>query len=193
MKKIDNAANMEVTFSKRRSGIFKQAEILSLLSDAQISLIMCFSNNKFYDFVTPNTTHKEIFHRYQKASGVDLWQTQYQKMQEELRNLRDTNNKLGRAIRQRMGKDLHDMRFDEIFELEQTMISALDHLNKEKVKIIKRMENTLDKKVSGMENEQREMINMEGDYLREVAVANPNSEYGVTHLLTYHGHVMNSA
>ncbi|XP_065858775.1 agamous-like MADS-box protein TM6 isoform X1 [Euphorbia lathyris] len=179
MKKIDNAANMEVTFSKRRSGIFKQAEILSLLSDAQISLIMCFSNNKFYDFVTPNTTHKEIFHRYQKASGVDLWQTQYQKMQEELRNLRDTNNKLGRAIRQRMGKDLHDMRFDEIFELEQTMISALDHLNKEKV--------------SGMENEQREMINMEGDYLREVAVANPNSEYGVTHLLTYHGHVMNSA
>ncbi|XP_065858778.1 agamous-like MADS-box protein TM6 isoform X2 [Euphorbia lathyris] len=194
MKKIDNATNMQVTFSKRRSGIFKKAEQLSVLCDAQISLIMSSSNNKFYEFVTPTTTHKKIFDRYQKDSGVDLWQPQYQKMQEELRNLRDTNNKLGRAIRQRMGKDLHDMRFDEIFELEQTMISALDHVSKEKVRAIKRKKNTTGKKVRGMENEQRQMINMEaryeeGDYESEITTDGWTQLYNYQ-LAHHHGYIL---
>ncbi|WCJ43537.1 MADS-box transcription factor 16 [Euphorbia peplus] len=201
MKRIENTTNKQVTFSKRRNGLLKKAQELSILCDADISLLVCSSTSKFSEFHTPSTTHKKIIDRYQKASGIDLWDIKYQKMQEELRKLNDTNYKLTRAIRQRMGEDLNGMRCDELFELEQTMTSALDHVSKERVKAIKRRKNTLSKKVNGMLKHQPQMIHPDakyeeyglleaGGYLSEMTL-NRNSEYGVSHLYAFplhHGH-----
>ena len=43
IKKIDNATARQVTFSKRRRGLFKKAEELSTLCDAEVA-VMVFSN-----------------------------------------------------------------------------------------------------------------------------------------------------
>lgn len=54
IKKIENATNRQVTYSKRRNGLFKKAQELTVLCDAKVSLIMFSSTGKFHEFLSPN-------------------------------------------------------------------------------------------------------------------------------------------
>lgn len=50
MKRIENATSRQVTFSKRRSGLFKKAFELSVLCDAEVALIIFSPGGKLYEF-----------------------------------------------------------------------------------------------------------------------------------------------
>lgn len=50
IKKIDNVTARQVTFSKRKSGLFKKARELSLLCDAEIALIVFSPGGKLFDY-----------------------------------------------------------------------------------------------------------------------------------------------
>ncbi|EHA8591709.1 putative MADS-box protein SVP [Cocos nucifera] len=50
IRKIDNATARQVTFSKRRRGLLKKAEELSILCDAEVALIIFSSTGKLYEF-----------------------------------------------------------------------------------------------------------------------------------------------
>jgi len=50
MKKIENATSRQVTFSKRRNGLLKKAYELSVLCDAQLSLIIFSQRGRLYEF-----------------------------------------------------------------------------------------------------------------------------------------------
>nr|KYP70057.1 MADS-box protein JOINTLESS [Cajanus cajan] len=50
IKKIDNITARQVTFSKRRRGLFKKAAELSVLCDAEVGLIVFSSTGKLFDF-----------------------------------------------------------------------------------------------------------------------------------------------
>ncbi|RWW86475.1 hypothetical protein BHE74_00004744, partial [Ensete ventricosum] len=50
IKKISNATARQVTFSKRRRGLFKKAEELSILCDAEVALIVFSSTGKLFEF-----------------------------------------------------------------------------------------------------------------------------------------------
>ncbi|KAF3505296.1 hypothetical protein F2Q69_00040002 [Brassica cretica] len=50
MKKIENATSRKVTFSKRRNGLLKKAYELSVLCDAQVSLIVFSQRGRLYEF-----------------------------------------------------------------------------------------------------------------------------------------------
>ncbi|RWW44743.1 hypothetical protein BHE74_00049476 [Ensete ventricosum] len=50
IKKIDNTAARQVTFSKRRRGLFKKAAELSVLCDADVALIVFSSTGKLFEF-----------------------------------------------------------------------------------------------------------------------------------------------
>ncbi|RZC15831.1 MADS-box protein JOINTLESS [Glycine soja] len=50
IKKIDNITARQVTFSKRRRGLFKKAEELSVLCDAEVGLIVFSSTGKLFDY-----------------------------------------------------------------------------------------------------------------------------------------------
>ncbi|KAA3457532.1 floral homeotic protein PMADS 1-like isoform X3 [Gossypium australe] len=58
IKKIENATNRQVTYSKRRNGLFKKAQELTVLCDAKVSLIMFSSTGKFHEFLSPNTSQR---------------------------------------------------------------------------------------------------------------------------------------
>ncbi|KHG21487.1 Floral homeotic PMADS 1 [Gossypium arboreum] len=107
IKKIENATNRQVTYSKRRNGLFKKAQELTVLCDAKVSLIMFSSTGKFHEFLSPNISTKGFFDLYQKTTGIDLWNSHYERMEENYRRLKEINKKLRREIRQRMGGDLN--------------------------------------------------------------------------------------
>ncbi|MBA0556946.1 hypothetical protein Golob_027007, partial [Gossypium lobatum] len=50
IKKIDNVAARQVTFSKRRRGLFKKAHELSVLCDAEVALIVFSATGKLFDY-----------------------------------------------------------------------------------------------------------------------------------------------
>nr|GLL49296.1 agamous-like MADS-box protein AGL19 isoform X2 [Ipomoea trifida] len=50
MKRIENASSRKVTFSKRRSGLLKKAFELSVLCDAEVTLIIFSQNGKLSEF-----------------------------------------------------------------------------------------------------------------------------------------------
>ncbi|MBA0702032.1 hypothetical protein Goari_020543 [Gossypium aridum] len=50
IKKIANTAARQVTFSKRRRGLFKKAHELSTLCDAEIALIVFSTTGKLFKY-----------------------------------------------------------------------------------------------------------------------------------------------
>ncbi|KAK6922651.1 Transcription factor, K-box [Dillenia turbinata] len=134
IKKIENPTNRQVTYSKRRNGIFKKAQELTVLCDATISLIMISNNQKLHEYTSPNTTTKKVYDMYQRAMGVDLWHSHYEKMQENLKKLKKINDKLRSDIRHRMGEDLDDLSIGELKSLQQNMIEAKEKIRVRRVK-----------------------------------------------------------
>ena len=53
LKKIENPTNRQVTFSKRRMGMFKKANELAILCDAQIGVIIFSGSGRMYEYSSP--------------------------------------------------------------------------------------------------------------------------------------------
>ncbi|PPD89528.1 hypothetical protein GOBAR_DD13534 [Gossypium barbadense] len=59
IKKIDNLTARQVTFSKRRRGLFKKAEELSVLCDAEVALIIFSATGKLFEFASSSYRWRE--------------------------------------------------------------------------------------------------------------------------------------
>ncbi|KAL6011582.1 hypothetical protein ACLOJK_002030 [Asimina triloba] len=65
LKRIENATNRQVTFSKRRNGLLKKAVELSILCDAEVALLVFSPTGKSYQY----SSHETIS-RYRVAAGM---------------------------------------------------------------------------------------------------------------------------
>lgn len=57
IRRIDNLAARQVTFSKRRRGLFKKAEELSILCDAEVGLVVFSATGKLFNFASSRYTY----------------------------------------------------------------------------------------------------------------------------------------
>ncbi|RVX23988.1 MADS-box protein SVP [Vitis vinifera] len=71
IKKIDNATARQVTFSKRRRGLFKKAEELSVLCDADVALIIFSSTGKLFEFSSSSLTVTVHWFLYKQENWID--------------------------------------------------------------------------------------------------------------------------
>ncbi|KAG2399798.1 Floral homeotic protein [Vigna angularis] len=78
IKRIENSSNRQVTYSKRKNGILKKAKEISVLCDAQVSLIIFGASGKMHEYISPSTTLIDILDRYQRASGKTLWDAKHE-------------------------------------------------------------------------------------------------------------------
>ncbi|KAJ4963359.1 hypothetical protein NE237_023298 [Protea cynaroides] len=197
IKRIENDTNRQVTYSKRRGGIMKKARELTVLCDAEVSLIMFSSTGKFHEYISPTTTTKIIIDRYQQTAGVNLWQSHYEKMQESLNKLKETNNNLRREIMQRMGEDLDELNIEELRGLEQNMDYSLKIVRDQKYHKIQTQTDTYKKKLKNSEEAHKNLLrefggrdedpdyglmDHEGHYESELRVANGGSHSFAFHL-----------
>ncbi|KAL3515395.1 hypothetical protein ACH5RR_022297 [Cinchona calisaya] len=67
IKKIDNISNRQVTFSKRRVGLFKKASELCILTGAQVAIIVHSLGKRVFAFGHPNID--DIISRYTTGSS----------------------------------------------------------------------------------------------------------------------------
>ncbi|KAL2892921.1 MADS-box protein SVP [Bienertia sinuspersici] len=157
IKKIDNITARQVTFSKRRRGIFKKAEELSVLCDADIALIIFSATGKLFDF-SSTSRMKDILTRYTKQSKNEEKEHQQQPPQPFLEWqawITLENNKLAKLnkeladknkeLRKLRGEDLQGVELEELLQLERVLEDTFSRVLDTKGKRIKHEIETLQK------------------------------------------------
>ncbi|XP_004496797.1 agamous-like MADS-box protein AGL62 [Cicer arietinum] len=115
IKKMSNESNLQVTFSKRRSGLFKKASELCTLCGAEVVLIVFSPGEKVFSFGHPNVD--TVINRY--LSRVPLQHNGTMQFIEAHRNanVRELNEALTQANNQLDTEKKHG---DELSHLRKT-------------------------------------------------------------------------
>ncbi|CAL5006090.1 unnamed protein product [Urochloa decumbens] len=133
IERIENTTTRQVTFSKRRSGLFKKAKELAILCDAEVGLIVFSSTGRLYDFT--NTSMKSVIERYQEAKDqhvmmsataeAKLWQREAGILRQQLHNLQEHHLQL-------LGQQLSGLDVKDLQNLENTLEMSLSNIRQKK-------------------------------------------------------------
>ncbi|XP_078441519.1 agamous-like MADS-box protein AGL15 isoform X2 [Wolffia australiana] len=89
MRKIENATSRQVTFSKRRRGLFKKAHELAVLCGVPVGLVVFSESRKLYEY--SSTSLKDILSAYDDhpklEEHVDAAMDGERKLMEQIRQL----------------------------------------------------------------------------------------------------------
>jgi len=159
LRRIDNTAARQVTFSKRRKGLFKKAEELSILCDAEVALIVFSSTGKLFQF--SSSSMKETLHKYSghskdhdqpTATSLDL--------NVEQTNCEELSKKVAAAslqLKHMKGEELDKMSVAELQQLENKLEEGLSRVLNRKGQIMIDQINGLRKKGMTLEEENRRL------------------------------------
>ncbi|XP_010269745.1 PREDICTED: agamous-like MADS-box protein AGL15 [Nelumbo nucifera] len=127
IKRIENATSRQVTFSKRRAGLLKKAQELSILCDAEVALIIFSSSGKLFEFAS--SSMKRTLSRYNKCldcSETAIVEYEVEKQQsKEVNILKDEIARLRMANRRMMGKELTGLSLKELQHLEYQLSEGI--------------------------------------------------------------------
>lgn len=146
IRKIDNITARQVTFSKRRRGIFKKAEELSVLCDADIALIIFSATGKLFEF--SNSRMKDILSRYTRQTKEEKQDEPFLELQLENSNLAKLSKEVAdksQELRKLKGEDLQGVDLEELLKLERLIEDSLSRVIDTKGKRIKHEIETLQK------------------------------------------------
>ncbi|XP_043714122.1 MADS-box protein JOINTLESS-like [Telopea speciosissima] len=165
IKKIHNTTARQVTFSKRRRGLFKKAEELSILCDAELALIIFSSTGKLFEY--GSSSIKEIVERR------NLHSKNLQKLNEPSLELQLENSNCARLtkevaekshqLRRMRGEDLQWLSIEELQQLEKSLETGLGRVVERKGEKIMEEMRTLQRKGLQLEEENerlRQLMNV---------------------------------
>ncbi|XP_017435322.1 MADS-box protein JOINTLESS isoform X4 [Vigna angularis] len=122
IKKIDNINARQVTFSKRRKGLFKKTQELSTLCDAEIALIVFSSTSKLFEYAS--SSMQQIIERRNQHSGVqgsDIASTGKQLGSNSFDMLHKEIEDKTHELCQLNGQDLQGLTIQELQKLEELL------------------------------------------------------------------------
>ncbi|KAE8009265.1 hypothetical protein FH972_005713 [Carpinus fangiana] len=136
IKKIDNTTARQVTFSKRRRGLFKKARELSTLCDAEIAVIVFSSTGKLSDYAS--SSMQQVIGRRQNLHSKNLNKMVQPSLEAQIDNTCKTlssNETLERThgMRQMIGEVLQRLNVEELQKLEELLEVGLSRVLKTKV------------------------------------------------------------
>lgn len=143
IKKIDNATARQVTFSKRRRGIFKKAEELSVLCDADVALIIFSATGKLFEY--SSSSMKEILEKH-RVHSKNLDRVDQPSVELQLLENNDYSMLFKEAaekshlLRQMRGEEIHGLSLEELQKLERSLEVGLGRvIDKKEEKIMKQI------------------------------------------------------
>ncbi|KAL2638305.1 hypothetical protein AAZV13_06G107800 [Glycine max] len=132
IKRIENSSNRQVTYSKRKNGILKKAKEISVLCDAQVSLIIFGVSGKMHEYISPYTTLIDVLDRYQRASGKTLWDAKHENLSNEIDRLKKENDSMQIELRHLKGEDITSLNYKELMALEDALENGLSGVREKK-------------------------------------------------------------
>ncbi|RZC58453.1 hypothetical protein C5167_005745 [Papaver somniferum] len=140
LKRIENKINRQVTFSKRRSGLLKKANEISVLCDAEVALIVFSTKGKLFEYST-DACMDAILERYERQCCVEEelvgtdqesqgnWSLEHAKLKAKVEVLQRTQ-------RHMMGEDLESFNVKELQNLEHQLDTSLKHIRSKKNQLL---------------------------------------------------------
>ncbi|XP_038905492.1 MADS-box protein SVP-like isoform X1 [Benincasa hispida] len=174
IKKIDNIAARQVTFSKRRRGLFKKAHELATLCDADIALIVFSASGKLFDY--SSSSMLELLRRHNMLPELNnfsqppsqLEKSAYVKLTEEFAAKT-------KELRHMKGEELQGLGIEELKQLEKLLEIGLNRVIETKdEKFLKEIGAVKEKEALLMEENQRlrnKIETLNGDQQEQQAVA----------------------
>ncbi|CAN6987249.1 unnamed protein product [Brassica rapa subsp. trilocularis] len=161
IKKIDNLTARQVTFSKRRRGIIKKANELSILCDADVALIIFSATGKLFEF--SSSSMRDILGRYNlHASNINKMMGPPSPYHQQLENC--NISRLGKEVedktkqlRQMRGEDLEGLNLEELQRLEKSLESGLSRVSEKKGECVMSQISSLEKRGSELVDENRRL------------------------------------
>ncbi|CAH2078064.1 unnamed protein product [Thlaspi arvense] len=160
IKKIDNITARQVTFSKRRRGIFKKADELSILCDADVALIIFSATGKLFEF--SSSRMRDILGRYNlHASNINKLMDQsslhYQYENCNLSRLSKEVEDKTKQLRKLRGEDLDGLNLEELQRLEKLLESGLSRVSEKKGESVMSQISSLERRGSELVDENRRL------------------------------------
>ncbi|KAL8064319.1 hypothetical protein ABFX02_01G082100 [Erythranthe guttata] len=176
MKRIENAASRQVTFSKRRNGLSKKAYELSVLCDAEVALFVFSPSGKHYEYSTSSVMDNTI-ERY--AITYDKAEEIGKKTKEEIIQSENKSASLHKKIglleetkRRLSGESLGSCSKDELEKIEQEIKRSLATVKARKNKLIQEKINQLKLQEKNLTNENAELIKTR-EMVKNLKLSNP--------------------
>ncbi|XP_073279768.1 agamous-like MADS-box protein FUL-L isoform X2 [Primulina huaijiensis] len=151
LKRIENKISRQVTFSKRRSGLLKKANEISVLCDAEVALIVFSSKGKLFEYSTDSSMER-IIERYERRSYADNkiltenWSSEYPKLVARIEVLQ-------RNMSNYMGESLDPLSFRKLRSLEQQLDNALKRVRTKKNQLMNESISQLQKKERSLQDQ----------------------------------------
>ncbi|XP_054802771.1 agamous-like MADS-box protein FUL-L [Prosopis cineraria] len=140
LKRIENSSSRHVTFSKRRNGLLKKANEISVLCDAQVALIVFSCRGKLTEFSSHSSSMDNILERYERCSHSEQLAGTNSDSQGnlslELFKLTTRAEVLQKNIRNYEGEDLDPLSLKELQSLEHQLDNALKRIRMKKNQIM---------------------------------------------------------
>ncbi|KEH33854.1 agamous-like MADS-box protein AGL62 [Medicago truncatula] len=139
IKKISNESNLQVTFSKRRSGLFKKASELCTLCGADVALIVFSPGEKVFSFGHPNLD--AVIDRYLSRVPPQNYGTMQFIEAHRSANVRELNTQLTQTNQL---LDIEKKRAEELIHLRKTVetqfwwAGPIDGMNQAQLELFKK-------------------------------------------------------
>ncbi|KAL8134871.1 agamous-like MADS-box protein AGL8 homolog [Apium graveolens] len=172
LKRIENKINRQVTFSKRRSGLLKKAHEISVLCDAEVSLIVFSTKGKLCEYATDSCMER-ILERYERYSyaerqlvATDIetqgsWNLEHAKLQARIEVLQKNE-------RHYMGEDLDSLNLKELHNLEHQLDLALKHVRSRKSQLMFESISQLQRKDKNLQEHNNSLVKQAKDKEKEI-------------------------
>ncbi|XP_030455085.1 agamous-like MADS-box protein MADS9 isoform X2 [Syzygium oleosum] len=136
IKRIENANNRQVTYSKRRNGLIKKAKEISVLCNAKVSVIIFGGSKKVHEYCTPSAKMTDILDEYHRQCGKRLWDAKHENLNSEIDRIKKENDNLQIKLRHLNGQDINSLNHKELIVLEDVLENGLDFVRDHKMEFI---------------------------------------------------------
>ncbi|KAG2611810.1 MADS-box transcription factor 55-like isoform X1 [Panicum virgatum] len=158
IRRIENAAARQVTFSKRRRGLFKKAQELAVLCDADVALIVFSATGKLSQFASSSmnkiidkySTHSKNLGKSHEKPSIDLnvEQSKYSGLNEQLAEA-------SHGLRQMRGEELEGLSVEELHQMERKLEAGLHRVLSTKDQLFMQQISELQQKGAQLEDDNR--------------------------------------
>ncbi|XP_049401578.1 MADS-box transcription factor 23-like isoform X1 [Solanum stenotomum] len=160
IRRIENPASRQVTFSKRKSGLVKKAKELAILCEAEVGLTIFSNTGRLYEYST--SSMESIFQRYNEEKEhhrlltpsieAKFWRTEVERLRQQLDDLQENYWKL-------KGGELCGMRISDLHNLENELEMSLKNIRIKKENMLTDEIEELNRKSAVIGHENVELSN----------------------------------
>lgn len=138
MRRIENTASRQVTFSKRRNGLLKKAFELSVLCDAEVALIIFSQRGKLYEFSSScmNTTLERYEERKRNPKNAQAINGIVEDAGDDTYYLSKQIKIIEESKRKLLGDGLGPCSIDELHQLETQIDRSLTKIRTRKTQLM---------------------------------------------------------